>query len=140
MNLPSRDAGIPILTEVISPAAANEFPDTDVLPAEFEHEASAPAVAEAPDQEAFEAQAIARLDKEEWHRLERRIRERILGQILARVDTMLEQRIRDSLADVLQLAMEGLTEQIRTGLHQSLDEIISRAVSQEITRLQTTRK
>lgn len=137
MNSPSRDAGIPILTEVISPAAENVFPDTDVAPPDYEQDASAPA---ALDPEVFENNAIARLDKEEWHRLERRIRERILGQILARVDAMLEQRIRDSLADVLQLAMEGLTEQIRTGLHQSLDDIISRAVSQEITRLQTTRK
>jgi hypothetical protein len=137
MNQPPRDAGIPILTEVISPAAANDFPDTDVASLEMLHADDAPVL---PDQEIFESQAIERLNKEDWHRLERRIRERILGQILAQVDTMLEQRIRDSLADVLQIAMEGLTEQIRTGLHQSLDEIISRAVSQEITRLQTTKK
>lgn len=138
MNLPPRDAGIPILTEVISPAAANEFPDTDIAPPELLRSDDAPALP--ADQETFENQALERLSKEDWHRLERRIRERILGQILARVDTMLEQRIRDSLADVLQIAMEGLTEQIRNGLHQGLDEIISRAVSQEITRLQTTKK
>ncbi len=137
MNLPPRDAGIPILTEVISPATADEFPNTDVAPPELEQVENMPAFA---DQATFESQALDRLSKEDWHRLERRIRERILGQILARVDTMLEQRIRDSLADVLQIAIEGLTEQIRSGLQQGLDDIISRAVSQEITRLQTTKK
>jgi hypothetical protein len=134
MNLPPRDAGIPILTEVISPAAANDFPDTDVAPPMQEEVANLPT---SPDYEPFENQALSRLSEHDWQRLERRIRERILRQILARVDSMLEQRIRDSLADVLQIAMEGLTEQIRSGLHQGLDDIISRAISQEITRLQT---
>lgn len=137
MNPTSRDAGIPILTEVITPVATNEFQNTDVAPSEPELGAEPLSFL---DQERFEKLAIDRLSNEDWHRLERCIRERILGQILARVDTMLEQRIRDSLADVLQLAMEGLTEQIRIGLHQGLDEIISRAISQEITRLQSTRK
>jgi hypothetical protein len=146
MNSSSRDAGIPMLTEIISPAATNTFPDTDVAPP-FEVEpqppeqaAHPPASQEPQDHQAFEEQAIARLSNEEWHHLERRIHERILGQILASIDAMLEQRIRDSLADVLQIALEGLTEQIRAGLHNSLDDIISCAVSQEITRLQSSEK
>lgn len=137
MNLPSRDAGIPILTEVIDPATPDDFPNTDVAPPSPQQTAEPPAWTE---QETFEKQALDRLSDEDWRLLERRIRERILSQILARVDTMLEQRIRDSLADVLQLAMEGLTAQLRTGLHQGLEDIISRAVSQEITRLQSTKK
>jgi hypothetical protein len=138
MNGTSRDAGIPILTEVISPAAPDGFPNTDVASPSLEQDASPPALPQ--EQEAFENQAIALFSDADWHRLERRIRERILGQILARIDTMLEQRIRDSLADVLQLALEGLTEQIRSGLHQSLDDVVSHAVSQEISRLQSTKK
>lgn len=146
MNSSSRDAGIPILTEIISPAATNDFPNTDVAPHfDFEPQsakptANPPASQEPQDHQAFEEEAIARLSDEEWHRLERRIRERILGQVLARIDAMLEQRIRDSLADVLQIALEGLTEQIRAGLHHSLDDIISCAVSQEITRMQSSKK
>jgi hypothetical protein len=137
MNLPPLDAGIPILTEVISPAEVDDFPNTDIAPPSLEYTADLPPL---QDVESFEKQALARLSEHDWQRLERRIRERILAQILARVDTMLEQRIRDSLADVLQIAMEGLTEQIRSGLHQGLDDIISRAISQEITRLQATKK
>ncbi|MDQ9169921.1 hypothetical protein Q8A64_05790 [Oxalobacteraceae bacterium R-40] len=146
MNSFSRDAGIPILTEIISPAATNAFPDTDVAPPfdvepqPPEQTANPPASQEPQDHQAFEEEAIARLSDEEWHRLERRIRERILSQVLARIDAMLEQRIRDSLADVLQIALEGLTEQIRAGLHHSLDDIISCAVSQEITRMQSSKK
>lgn len=136
MNSSSRDAGIPILTEVISTAEAKDFPNTDVAPASMDKAADLPAWS---DPEPFEQQVIDRLSPEDWRRLERRIRERILSQILARVDTMLEQRIRDSLADVLQIAMESLTEQIRTGLHLGLDDVISRAVSQEIARLQSTK-
>lgn len=138
MNVSSRDAGIPILTEVIDPAAPDEFPNTDVAPASMDYAASAQTLPEQPED--FEKQAIELLSDADWQRLERRIRERILGQILARIDSMLEQRIRDSLADVLQLALEGLTEQIRSGLHQSLDDVVSRAVSQEIARLQTLKK
>jgi hypothetical protein len=81
-----------------------------------------------------------RLTDEDWEQLQQKLSERILRQLQGRVDFVLEQRIRDSLADVLQLAMIGLTNEIKTGLQHTLQDVISRAVAQEITRLQTGKK
>jgi hypothetical protein len=129
----SSDASIPLLTDVIEIAA------DDPAAASPEPAALAPAPAE-PTPEELEAQAVAKLSDEQWIRLERRIRERILRQILARSDTLLEQKVRDTLADVLQTAVEALANDIRASLHRGMEDVVSRAVSQEITRLQETRK
>lgn len=126
------DAGIPVLTEIIpAPAVAGIV---DAKPA--------PAVApEAKDDVAsLEAHAASAWDEHDWNRLEQEIRERVLVQILERVDFVLEQRVRDSLADVLQTAVEKLASEIRSGLHHSIKDIVTRAVTQEITKLQGTKK
>ncbi|WP_151447445.1 hypothetical protein [Lacisediminimonas profundi] len=143
MSSPSRDAGIPVLTEVIE--AAQE-PTAQVAGAGAPGaaaEASAPLEVQVPATapasiEELEARAIASMGSADWARLERALRERILRQLLARVDTTLEHRVRDSLADVLQGAVSTLATDIRSGLHQSLEEMIVRAVSQEIARLRST--
>lgn len=106
------DAGIPVLTEIIEAPGLDETPQ----------HAAAPSVA---------PQAHA-LDAEHWERLERDLRERILQQVLKQIDAALEQRVRDSLADVLQIAVEGLAGEIRDGLRRSVKEVVIRAVRQEI--------
>ncbi|TFW10407.1 hypothetical protein E4K72_01090 [Oxalobacteraceae bacterium OM1] len=119
------DAGIPVLTEVIeTPAASPAEPVSAEVPA-------APAT--------LEQQAVV-FDDEAWDRMERDVRERVLYQVLERIDFVLEQRVRDSLADVLQTAVERLADEIRGGLHQSVRELVTRAVAQEITKLQTGKK
>ncbi|MGV3652731.1 MAG: hypothetical protein ACO1N5_00805 [Noviherbaspirillum sp.] len=131
MSRPASDPGIPLLTEVIV---------SDEVPAPAGAIPAAQAAAGEPGAEALEAQAIATWNDEQWTRLERRIRERILRQILARTDAMLEQRVRDTLADVLQTAVQTLADEIRGSLRQGLEDIVTRAVSQEIARLQSTPK
>lgn len=76
---------------------------------------------------------------DEWEQLEADITERISRQVLSRIDFVLEQRVRDSLADVLQTAVEGLAQEIKRGLHSTLEDVIARAVAQEIARLQTSK-
>jgi hypothetical protein len=127
MNSFTRDAGIPILTEIIEPPAEDRISDTPRMPAAPVDEHSV---------EALEAEMLAHWKEEEWNRLERKIRERILRRILARVDAALEQHVRNHLADVLQIAVQGLATDIKSGLHQNLEQVVSRAVSDEITRLQ----
>ena len=61
----------------------------------------------------------------------------MLRQLLTRVDFVLEHRVRDGLADVLQTAVDGLAKDIRLGLSKSLEEIIHRTVSQEISKIQS---
>jgi len=90
------------------------------------------ALSKAPDAPAW--------DDEEWDRMEREIRERVLQQVLDRIDFVLEQRVRDSLADVLQTAVEGLAGEIKDGLHHTIKDVVTRAVAQEISRLQSSKK
>jgi hypothetical protein len=111
------DASIPVLTEV--------FDDTPPAPE--------------PAAE-VEARAVDGFGEREWEALERRLSERILQQLQGRVDFVLEQRLRDSMADVLQHALAGLTEEIRTGLQQTIEKIVARAVTQELTHLQAQKK
>jgi hypothetical protein len=134
MNNPTLEAGIPVLTEVIPAPQPASLPEPD--------ETSAPVVAEpAVDHVAMQkAHADSEQDNEKWDRMEREIRERVLHQMLERVDFVLEQRVRDSLADVLQIAVEKLASEIKGGLHHSIKDLVTRAVSQEITRLQSTKK
>lgn len=137
MNNYAPDAGIPVLTEVIDVAS------DDSLPASAsDSKPDLPAVASSPESpnEVVEIKTLLSGSDEDWSRLERKIRERILRQLLARVDSALEQRVRDSLADVLQTAVEGLANEIRSGLHEGLEDLVTRAVSQEITRLKTPPK
>jgi hypothetical protein len=57
-----------------------------------------------------------------------------------RVDFVLEQRLRDSMAEVLQHALSGLTAEIREGLQQTIQQVVVRAVAQELAHLQTLKK
>ncbi|MFZ6673488.1 hypothetical protein [Undibacterium sp. Xuan67W] len=113
------DASIPVLTEIIQPG--NEFDLT---------QNSAAVIATA----ASDQMSQQSISEDEWQKLEQTLRENVLRQVLARVDFVLEHRVRDSLADVLQTAVEGLALDIRGGLHKTIEEVITRAVTQEITK------
>ncbi|WP_028101771.1 hypothetical protein [Pseudoduganella violaceinigra] len=112
MNQPF-DASIPVLTEIMN------------------NEAPAPVAAETPALPVLD-------DAEAWDSLERRLSERVLHQLSTRIDFVLEQRIKDSITDVLNHALHGLTAEIREGLHDTIGQIVSRAVQQEITHLQAS--
>ena len=110
------DASIPVLTEIM------------------QNEAPAPAEACA---EAAEVTALPAPDNDEaWEALERRLSERVLLQLSNRVDFVLEQRIKDSISEVLDHALHALTLEMREGLHDTIGKIVTRAVQQEITHLQ----
>lgn len=132
MNNDALDATIPVLTEIIARepgfagAASTPAPPSPVSPNGTE--AADPA----------DALPAAAFSDSQWQALEQRISERILRQLQTRIDFVLEHRIRDGLADALQLAVEGIAADIRRGLHQTLEDVIARAVSQEIARLQTS--
>lgn len=122
------DASIPVLTEIIAQ----------------EQDFAAAALPSAPDPSAAEAAAApgmapaAALSDGQWQALERKISERVLRQLQTRIDFVLEHRIRDGLADALQLAVEGVAADIKRGLHQTLEDVIGRALAQEIAKLQSS--
>lgn len=156
------DAGIPLLTEILVTPAAAPAPAVPSIWNKVAIPVSSPAtlpeiIHAEPDQDlrvdfdipelraeplvnaastALPSLQDANVSAEKWQQLEADITERITRQVLNRIDFVLEQRVRDSLADVLQIAVEGLSQEIKRGLHQTLEDVISRAVAQEIARLQ----
>lgn len=116
------DASIPVLTEVLR---------DDPAPA-----ANSAAMPQADLGAQLEAQALAGWSEQEWAVLEQRLSTRILLQLQNRVDFVLEQRIKDSMAEVLSHALRDLTGEIRNGLQDTIEKIVTRAVSQELTHLQ----
>ena len=118
------DASIPVLTEIVTdPSAAAE------------QAASASSPAPEPVAEQLERRATERWTGEEWSVLERRVTERVLQQLQGRVDFVLEQRVRDAMADAMQRTLETFTADLREGLHESLGEIVRTAVTQELEYL-----
>lgn len=136
----SLDATIPVLTEVIAPPPMAEPAPADATPPAAVGATNTAAALRAAPHVANTQPQQAVLSERDWEQLEQRLSERVLKQLQGRVDFVLEQRVRDSLADVLQLALVGLTSEIKRGLQQTLEEVISRAVQQEITRLQSLKK
>jgi hypothetical protein len=131
MSNPSLDAGIPLLTEII-PLQQDSTP-------ELKPAVPAPALVTRDDTAVLDALRASEWSDGKWERLEREVCERVLQQLLERVDSVLEQRVRDSLADVLQIAVENLAAEIRGGLHHTIKDVVTRAVSQEITQLRDTK-
>ncbi|HZW13373.1 MAG TPA: hypothetical protein VFF81_09315 [Noviherbaspirillum sp.] len=130
---PPLEAGIPVLTEIIPSPPPQSAPDVAPVP-------PSPPPEPEEDVATLEQRATAIFNEGQWERLEREVRERVLRQVLDRIDFVLEQRVRDCLADVLQTAVEKLAADIKGGLHHSIREVVTRAVSQEITKLQGTKK
>jgi len=133
MNDFLRDANIPVLTEIIA-APEKESPYQT---------ATATGGTRTEKQEVSPASRTEHVFSmppagQDWDRLEHEIRERVLRQVMASIDTILETRIRDTLADVLQVAVGSLADEIRNGLQQNLGQEIARAVSDEIARAQKT--
>ncbi len=122
------DASIPVLTEVFQDQAAAPAPAAHAVQAHIH----APV--------ALEARAAAEWSAADWSTLEHRLAERILHQLQGRVDFVLEQRLRDSMEDVLKHALAGLSTQIQQGLQQTIEQIVLRAVAQELAHLQAQKK
>ena len=126
MSNPTLDSGIPILTEIITPPTK-----TDVIhPA-----ATAPSTAHPHATPQAPAQTSAGDTTAQLAQFERDITARVLQQLLTRVDAMLEDRVRDSLADVLQIAVGSLSVEIRQGLEQTMKRVIAQTVSQEMQEI-----
>lgn len=142
MNNDDSDAAIPVLTEIIGrPESVEAASPVAALPSlSLATEAGAmPGVHGNADSVAVIAVADMpppAASDDQWQALERKISERVLRQLQNRIDSVLEHRIRDSLADALQLAVDDMAANIRRGLHQTLEDVIARVVTQEIAHLQ----
>ncbi|NMM25688.1 MAG: hypothetical protein HHJ12_00030 [Glaciimonas sp.] len=141
-NNDALDASIPVLTEIIEPerdfidaAAPSPSSPEPMPPAALSPDADKAAEAPSP----VDVLPPTTISDSQWEALEHKISERVLSQLQARIDFVLEHRVRDSLADALQLAVEGMAAEIKRGLHHTLEDVIARAVAQEITHLKTNK-
>lgn len=71
----------------------------------------------------------------DWAALEQRLCERILQRLQGQVGFLIEQRIRESMADALQLALASMAGQLADGLGGALEQIVTRAVGEELLHL-----
>jgi hypothetical protein len=130
------DAGIPVLTEIIQ-APHTDAPTEPVPPPQTEthpHQVEASAHPGVVNQVDIDGWL-----NEEWNRLERKIGGRILHQVMERIESDIELRVRNSLADALQVAVETLAVDIKQNLQHTLQEAIFQAVKDEISRMQTAK-
>lgn len=146
------DAAIPVLTDVIAPdevitesgsapkvaSSATEIVTPPILPTA----ASPPTTNAEPlptsnalNQTENNANEATRLSAEDMLQLEQSVKEAVLKQVLSRIDFVLEHRVSDSLAEVLQVAVDRLADDIRLGLKHSLEELVTRAVTQELNKI-----
>lgn len=125
MSIPPSDASIPVLTQVIGTPTADADPERPIVAV---NQIVMPGQAQEPG-------ALQRPD-EEWKALELKLNERVLRQILRRIDFVMEHRVKETLAEVLQSATEDLIKEIRGGLQVTLEDVIKRAVAQEMARVQ----
>ena len=140
---PAFDASIPVLTEVVVEPGAQLAPPATPAPAPAAASAPAPAqLAAAPQDtpEALERRAVDHWSGEQWSVMERRVAERILQQLEGRIDFVLEQRLRDGIAEAVDKAMTNFSADIRSSLGDTLNEVVTRAVSQEIAHIRTLDK
>ncbi|MGV8892693.1 MAG: hypothetical protein ACOH2K_07110 [Burkholderiaceae bacterium] len=144
MNNDELDASIPVLTEIIVPE--QDFAETAGVPLlllPLPLTARSPAVDDAAESAVPEVPEVIipaetpppAISDSQWEALEQQISERVLSQLQTRIDFVLENRIRDGLADALQLTVESMAAEIKRGLRHTLEDVIVRAVAQEVTRL-----
>jgi hypothetical protein len=137
LDAESTEAEAALETEVADEVVEAEVTEVaeEILPAEVVDTVEFVEVAEA-SQDA----PVAAEGEPQWAELEQRISERILTQLHDQIDAMLDQRVRDSLEKILQGAVAGITDELRSGLQQSIEKIVSGAVGDELAQLQIPKK
>ncbi|QRX83604.1 hypothetical protein [Glaciimonas sp. PAMC28666] len=148
MNNNALDAGIPLLTEIIDGCeddlsaddVSADATDTNSWSQSFTREIQTLHRSDESERPALHAtRPAATLTDSDREKIAHELHGKILSQLQDRIDFVIEQRVRESLADVLQIAAQGLTEQIKTGLQSTLNDVISSAVAAEIANLQKTK-
>jgi len=115
---------VPTLTEVI------EIPPPVEAPIAPDEAAVSPAEANVLPVEASAAATWPTEDE---------LRSRVLADVLRQVEVMLEHRLREALMPALIQASETMVLQARTELATALNDVVSRAVTQEMARLRPPR-
>ncbi|WP_339937068.1 hypothetical protein [Undibacterium luofuense] len=130
------DANIPVLTEIIEPVSEPVTPASIAIPDDIPV-LNIPLKTESETVPVESPAGLSVVPELDWDAMELTVREAVLKQVLTRVDFVLEHRVRDGLADVLQTAVDKLADEIRTGLANSLNELVTRSVQQELLKIRS---
>ena len=117
---------IPVLTDILSPG----------------RRIAAAVVAALASPAATSVSAVApvtRVSESDWEHLERDVRETVLKGLQARIDVVLEQRLRETLSILLEQVLAGMTSELKASLRDTMRDVVGRAVAQEISRLRAAR-
>jgi hypothetical protein len=118
------ETGIPLLTEMVVPAA-------HALPAHAEAP-TLPVALPLPVEPTTVAVVVDAAVRE--RQLEQDISARVLHQLMTDIDAILEPRMRDSLSELLEAATTVLAAEFRQSLQTTLGEVVSTAVAQELEK------
>lgn len=128
------DASIPVLTEVITPSAYGvDLPERRATP----RPPMFSSAIQKPLAESAKQHHERSWNDGDWRNAEEALSQKLLQQLMGRIDFVLEQRVRDSLNDVVQSAVETMSSQLRSGLKEMLEDALSRALTQELAKLKT---
>ncbi len=123
MKFSMRDAGIPVLTEVIEPA---------LPPASGTDEPSAQA---GPAPQEMTAAAHAALSKEDFNLLVDTVRESVVLQLQSHYEAVLGNRIEARLAETLEAAAVDIAAQIKGDILRELEALVGATSRQKTSAL-----
>ena len=124
------DDGIPVLTDVVKP-------ETRV----------APQAAEDPQLESTQRlyalaqpeEPVATVDPNAWlDELSLRVQSRVLAGLTMRIDPIVEQRLRESLTDLLEQVLAGMTAELKVTARNIVRDAVAQAVAAELAALHKT--
>lgn len=143
MNDSFPESGIPLLTEIIPTPENPALPQPAARPA-FPRAAGKAVVLPGDAVQAltstFAAGPAGVSEEEKWRRLEKTVTERVMLQVLEHVDVIVQQRIREGLADLLQTMTEGLAAEIKDELRTVLQDTVPRITAAETAEFQDFKK
>ena len=142
---PPEDDAIPLLTEIIPPAAHNG-PTEPTLPLDAGTGPSLePSVASPVDFGAHREPQVSPVAAADFPAFDSdELRESLIRAVLARlsprVDTVLDHRISEAIRSALEAELPGLRTQIHAAVTGAVNEVLSRAIATELSKLEASRR
>jgi hypothetical protein len=122
---------LPVLSDVALPPV--NLDDLPVLAAEVADPVSMDL---APDLAAPEAEAVAAKPEVAAPAIdEAQLAQRVLGTLQKQVDSMIDFRLKEALAPILARHADALVRELREELSQTMRDVVSKAISQEMAKL-----
>lgn len=133
-SLPDDEDDIPVLTDIVAP---------ELLSAAISNTASLAATTLVKTQrldvlpaDATATDATQTSDHEAWlEEVSLRVQSRVLAGLSMRIEPLVERRLRESLTDLLEQVLAGMTAELKLSASNIIREAVSQAVAAELAEL-----